>query len=310
MFVKNLNCYEYCIVNFLGNKQFIGNNAFMEFIDAHLHFGGREDEILGSLDAFTQLRNLGLTKVFLLCFTTYGLDFSDTIRVAPYHARSHYHPGFVDSNPLLEKVRQEIEYEDFIVPFLDFRIIHGDVESWLDHYMASGYRGLKTLFIPEYDSFLKVESPIEILKITKDSYLDSQQRVMDYAQRNNLPLICHLNLNNHFEYAREFLANFPHLRINFPHLGFSRKKMGLLLDNFENCYSDISGLMEYIKNDPKGYCEYIEYYEDQIMYGSDCAWNEAVRVEDDLNMIEGLPLDDVSRKKLVCDTALKSLENK
>lgn len=282
----------------------------MEFIDAHLHFGGREDEVLGSLDAFVQLRKLGLAKVFLLCFTTYGLDFSDTIRVAPYHARSHYHTDFVDSNPLLKKVREEIEDENFIVPFLDFRIIHGDIESWLDHYMFFGYQGLKTLLIPEYDDFLHVESPIEILKITKASYLDSQQRVMDYGQRNNLPLICHINLHNHFEYAREFLANFPHLRINFPHLGFSRKKMGLLLDNFENCCSDISGLMEYTKKDPKGYCEYIEYYEDRIMYGSDCAWNEAERAGDDLNMIEGLSLDDGVRKKLVYDNALKFVEKK
>jgi len=282
----------------------------MKFIDAHLHFGGREDEILGSFDVFVQLRKLGLTKVFLLCFTSYGLEFSDILRIAPYHARSHYHPDFVDSNPLLEKAREEMEDENFIIPFLDFRIIHGDVESWLDQYMASGYQGLKTLFVPEYDGFLQVESPIEILKITKPSYLDSQQRVMDYGQSNNLPLICHLNLLNHFEYAREFLINFPHLRINFPHLGFSRKKLSLLLDNFENCYSDISGLREYIEKNPKGYCEYIEYYKDRIMFGTDCAWNEAGRAEDDLNLIDGLPLDDGCRKKLVYDTALQFLEKK
>ena len=124
----------------------------MEFIDAHLHFGGREDEILGNREIYINLKKQGLVKVYLLCFTSFGLDFSDVIRVAPYHARSHYHPDFIDSNFLLQKAKEEIDGENFIVPFLDFRIIHGDVESWLEHYMPFGYQGLKTLFIPEYVS--------------------------------------------------------------------------------------------------------------------------------------------------------------
>jgi hypothetical protein len=281
----------------------------MEFIDAHLHFGGREDEILGCQDIYVKLQALGLRKVYLLCFTTYGLDFSDIIRVAPYHARSHYHPDFVDSNLLLQKVREELEREDFIVPFLDFRIIHGDIESWLEHYMPFGYQGLKTLFIPEYDDFLQVESPADILKTTKSSYLDWQQRVMDYGQGNSLPLICHLNLHNHFEYATEFLSNFPNLQINFPHLGFSRKKMSQLLDKFSNCYSDISGLYDHIEKDPKRYCDYIEHYKERVMFGSDCAWNEAKRTEGYLRMVEGLPLNPGCRRKLLYDVALKFLGN-
>ncbi len=281
----------------------------MEFIDAHLHFGGREDEILGTKDIFVKLKALGLKKVYLLCFTTYGLDFSEIIRVAPYHARSHYHPDFVDSNPLLQKVREELEDEDFIVPFLDFRIIHGDIESWLEHYMGFGYQGLKTLFIPEYDDFLQVESPAEILKTTKSSYLDWQQRVMDYGQRNNLPLICHLNLHNHFEYAFEFLSNFPNLQINFPHFGFSRKKMSLLLDKFNNCYSDISGLYDYIEKDPKSYCDFIEHYKDRVMFGSDCAWNEAERTEGYLGLVEALPFQDKYRQRLLYGVALNFLGN-
>ena len=171
--------------------------------------------------------------------------------------------------------------------------------------MPFGYQGLKTLFIPEYDDFLQVDSPADILKTTKSAYLDWQQRVMDYGQRNNLPLICHLNLHHHFEYAREFLSNFPRLNINFPHLGFSRKKMGLLLDKFNNCYSDISGLFDYIEKDPKSYCDYIEHHKDRIMFGSDCAWNEAKRTEGYLGLVEGLPLDNQCRQKLVYDVALK-----
>jgi len=258
----------------------------MEFIDAHLHFGGREDEILGCQDIYVKLQALGLRKVYLLCFTTYGLDFSDIIRVAPYHARSHYHPDFVDSNLLLQKVREELEREDFIVPFLDFRIIHGDIESWLEHYMPFGYQGLKTLFIPEYDDFLQVESPTDILKTTKSSYLDWQQRVMDYGQGNSLPLICHLNLHNHFEYATEFLSNFPNLQINFPHLGFSRKKMSQLLDKFSN-----------------------EHYKGRIMFGSDCAWNESESTEGYFRLVEGLPLNPGCRRKLLYDVASKFLGN-
>ncbi len=282
----------------------------MEFIDAHLHFVGKEDEALGSLDIYVKLKELGLKKVFLLCFTSYGLDFTDIIKVAPYHARSHYHPGFTDANQLLQKVKEELGSDDFVVPFLDFRIIHGDVESWLEHYIPLGYRGLKTLFIPEYDDFLRVESPAKILDTTKASYLDWQQRVMVYGEKNDLPLICHLNLRKHFEYAKEFLTNFPHLRINFPHLGFSRKRMSLLLDNFENCYSDISGIYDYISKDPIGYCEYIEHYKERIMFGSDCAWNEAKKTAAYVSLIEKLPFKDEFRKKLVYEVAFGFLKEK
>ena len=279
--------------------------ANMEFIDAHLHFGGREDEVLGCQDIYVKLKALGLRKVYLLCFTTYGLKFSDSIRVVPFHARPHYQPDFVDSGPLMQKVREAFESEDFIIPFLDFRIIHGDVESWLEHYMSFGFQGLKTLFIPEYDDFLRIESPADILGTTKSSYLDWQQRVMDYGQQNSLPLICHLNLRRHFEYATEFLSNFPDLKINFPHLGFSRKKMSRLLDRFSNCYSDISGLYDHIEKDARRYCDYIEHYQERIMFGSDCAWNEAERTEGYLRRVEALPLDTGCRRKLLYGVALK-----
>ena len=279
----------------------------MDFIDAHLHFGGREEEIMSGLDIYPGLIAFGLKKAYILCFSTFGLDFSDAIRVAPYHARSHYHPDYVDANNLLQKIKNQMEDSDFIVPFLDFRIIHGDVESWLEQYMPFGYKGLKTLFIPEYDDFLKVDSPADILGTTKATYLDWQQRVMDYGHKNDLCLICHLNLNNHFEYAREFLANFPHLRINFPHLGFSRKKMSLLFDNFENCYSDISGLFDHIKKDPNGYSNYIEHYKDRIMFGSDCAFNEAKKAEEYLEIVADLDLKEGTRSNLLHDVAVKFL---
>ncbi len=279
----------------------------MDFIDAHLHFGGREDEILSCSHIYAELRELGLKKVYLLCFATYDLDFSDSIRVAPFHARPHYHPDYVDANSLLEKVRGDIDDENFIVPFIDFRIIHGDIEAWLDRYTSYGYQGLKTLFIPEYDEFLQVDSPIEILKISKSAYLDNQERAMHYGEQNNLPLICHLNLLKHFEYAKEFLTTFPNLRINVPHLGFSRRKMSMLFDNFENCYSDISGLMDYIEKNPKSYNDYLEYYKDRIMFGTDCAWNESEKTKGYLNLVKGLPLQNSCMEKLIHTNALKFL---
>jgi hypothetical protein len=279
----------------------------MEFIDAHLHFGGREDEILGCLDIYDELRDLGLKKVYLLCFTTFGLNFSDFIQVAPYHARPHYHPDFSDSSALLEKAKERMDGGNFIVPFLDFRIIHGDVETWLNQYMPSGYSGLKTLFIPEYDDFLQVESPSVILKVSKSNYVDWQQRAMSYGQENNLPLICHLNLHNHFEYAWEFLSNFPDLRINFRHLGFSRRKMSKLFDAFNNCYSDISGLYDHIKNNSDGYRDYIQHYKDRIMYGSDCAWNQIKKTDEYLDVVGNLTLEDACKKDLVYDVAVKFL---
>lgn len=286
------------------------NNKITAFIDAHLHFGGKENEIMSCLDIFTQLMKLGLKKVFLLSFATYGLKFSDLIRVIPYHAKHHYETDFVDPDPILEKVREKIKDRSLIAPFLDFRIINGDIESWLDHYLSYGYMGLKSLFIPEYDGFLKIESPITVLKITKSIYLNSQERTMDYAQKKNLPMIYHINLHNYFDYARELLTNFPHLRINFPHIGFSRKKMATLLDNFENCHTDISGLKQYIEKDPKDYCEYIEYYRDQIMFGTDSAWTDAGNITEYINLLEGLPIQEDCKKNLVYSTALKFLGEK
>ena len=152
-----------------------------------------------------------------------------------------------------------------------------------------------------------VQSPADILKISKSVYVDWQQRVMDYGEKNNLPVICHLNLRHHFEFAKEFLSCFPRLRMNFPHFGFSRKKMHLLLDGFSNCYTDISGLYDYMAKDPAGYGDFIEHYSDRIMYGSDCAWNEAEKNETYLKGVEEMPLQNVSRRKLLYGVAREFL---
>ena len=80
----------------------------MDFIETHIHFGGREDWMLGHQHSFSQLRKRGLKKIFLLYFATYGLDYSQLIRFVPIDVRDHYLPDYVGATTVLKKALEEI----------------------------------------------------------------------------------------------------------------------------------------------------------------------------------------------------------
>ena len=95
--------------------------------------------------------------------------------------------------------------------------------------------------------------------------------------------------------------------MNIPHMGFSRKKMAKLFDNYENCFTDIAGLKPYIKKSPEKYIAFIEHYHDRVMFGTDCPWNEAGEVVRFLDLIEPLPFKVRTRKNLLYNNAMKFL---
>jgi predicted TIM-barrel fold metal-dependent hydrolase len=134
---------------------------------------------------------------------------------------------------------------------------------------VSGWAGIKGAYIPEDDRVLAIRGIPQALGIQRHRYLAIQQELFGYAQEHNLPLLYHVNLAEYFDWMREVLEGYPHLRICIPHLGYSLGRITALLERFENTYTDPSYLIAVLeKNNPR-YSTFIRTYANRILLGSD-----------------------------------------
>ncbi len=70
--------------------------------------------------------------------------------------------------------------------------------------------------------------------------------VYQYAEKTQLPLVFHVNLNKYFEEFVRVMERHPYLRVNVPHFGLHKntearlKRFAWLLERYPNLYTDIS----------------------------------------------------------------------
>jgi len=82
-------------------------------------------------------------------------------------------------------------------------------------------------------------------------------------------VIIHVDLRRYGEFIEEVLRSYPLTNFNIAHFGFSRRAIGPLLEEYDNCYTDSSSLTPFIRKAPRPYKEFIERYRDRILFGSD-----------------------------------------
>lgn len=122
------------------------------------------------------------------------------------------------------------------------------------------------------------------------STLDSPRMkpIYAYAQRNNLPVLFHVNINNYGEELENVLKAYPDLVVSIPHFMVSSRnleKAEHILDTYPNTYTDISfGYDPYfaagfrrISKDPQKYIDFFKKYPDRILFGSDMVLTEIER---------------------------------
>lgn len=155
-----------------------------------------------------------------------------------------------------------------LLSFLDVRAWDGkkDLTPW----WAGGHTGLKSILIEEEDGTKMAMPPLRSVNQTsRAGYLEAQRAVFEAADRYGVPLVYHVDLSLHLGFVEECLGAYPNLRVNIPHLGFSRRLMGELFNRFPALYSDLSSLGPHIEKKPDSYRSFILNHPDRIMLGSD-----------------------------------------
>ncbi|MCP3952118.1 MAG: amidohydrolase family protein [Desulfobacterales bacterium] len=155
-----------------------------------------------------------------------------------------------------------------LLSFLDVRAWDGQID--LAPWWGKGHAGLKGILIEEGDYAKMAMSPLRRTRgLSLAAYREAQRAVFTAAERYGVPLVYHADLNLHGEFVAECLQEHPHLRVNIPHCGLSRRAMGNLLDRFPALVTDISSLGPHITANPASYRAFILDYADRVMLGSD-----------------------------------------
>jgi predicted TIM-barrel fold metal-dependent hydrolase len=239
----------------------------MRIYDAHIHllFQCSSSELQHK---FAYLHEIGVAGFDALIIPEYPAVLKTVRQMVP----EKYH-NEIDLD-ILCKQRDSIQIvkqvKDLdIVPFLDARYIETDIEQKLRMYHDQGFKGLKLLYVPEEDTVSKFAGMENAFgrSLVKSEKITSL--LVDCASHYDMPVLIHVDLRKYAEFTEELLKNHPQVNFNIAHFGLSRRNIAPLLDRYPNCYTDMASLAPYIKKDPASYLDFVQYYQDRILFGSD-----------------------------------------
>ena len=136
-------------------------------------------------------------------------------------------------------------------------------------YVKKGYKGVKTLFVPELDGSISIEGWESSLGRNARGSEQVTADFMGERDRFGPPVLLRPDLRRYGEFTEEMLSAHPDPRINIPFFGGSQKKMAQLLSTYANRYTDFSSLLPDMKKDPKVYRDCISSFPERILFGSD-----------------------------------------
>jgi len=179
-----------------------------------------------------------------------------------------------------------------LLSFLDVRAWDGQTD--LAPWWGKGHAGLKSILIEEEDYAKMAMPPLRRVKgLSRAAYREAQRAVFKTAERYGVPLVYHADLNLHSDFVAEYLQEHPHLRVNIPHCGLSRRAIGKLFDRFPALVTDISSLGSHMAADPVSYRTFILEYSTRVMLGSDVLASIDLRpVLEYVDHVRGLDLPD------------------
>ncbi|MFZ2948340.1 MAG: amidohydrolase family protein, partial [Desulfuromonadaceae bacterium] len=180
--------------------------------------------------------------------------------------------------------------DQMIMPLVDTRYLWGDVPTALQGYLQRGFKGIKGLYLPDNENDLGVRSIPDSFGITLEQYRQREWEIFSFVQNHDLPLLYHMDARRYGDAMMELLDDFPKVRVNFPHLGISRKAFSKILDRYPNVYTDIASLLPYIRSNPGSYRDFIMHYPDRVCFGSDAFLYQAERVIDYIDVVKELKL--------------------
>ena len=223
-------------------------------IDTHEHIASLQEA-----DAlFEANQKLGISKTVLLASPTETLTLNG-------------HKSFTGYRENMEELLQIAEkYPGYFLPFCTVNPLDADAAEYIQNCIKSGGKGIKLYngHSYYYDVFqLPLDSP-------------RMDPIYSYAEREQIPVLFHINLGNYEEELRRLLNAHPDMVVSIPHFMVSSihlDKVTRLLDDYPNVYTDISfGSPEYmaagfrrISQNPGKYIDFMLEYSDRVLFGAD-----------------------------------------
>ncbi len=269
----------------------------MKYYDAHIHFFYD-----GSLNELRQkigfLEKVGLGGMNILVIAEYPNEIDTYLKMVP----GFYHPCVTREAIENQKdpfAAMSLSHHLKIVPFLDTRFMENNIEKKIKMYRQRGFEGLKLLYIPEEDKTLRVGGMEKTFNRTRRRSEKVTASLIETASSQAMPILMHADLRKYGDFVGEMIGSYPKTHFNIPHFGFSRRAISSLLDNYPNCYTDISSLVSFMKKDPVSYKSFIQQYQDRILFGSDVVIGQPEGVQSMLKFINRFLEDAEIFRKLV-----------
>lgn len=275
-----------------------------EIIDVHTHcFTGRQHAGDVARD-LGNLRRAGLRHMAVLGLVNTHLDAEAMWGLIPDYVENRGDPLFYEVDNLLELARFS---DGVIVPFVDTRHLWGDVPAALRGYIASGFKGIKGIYLADAGNDIGVRGVPDTFGITLQQYHRREWEIFSFAQANDLPLVYHMDARRHGDVMKALLEDFPRVRVDFAHLGIGRKAFGAILDRYPNAYTDIAGLLPHIRNNPDSYRDFIIHYADRVCFASDALLYQAGTIFDYIEMMKELHLPEDIEANVFCANPVRLL---
>jgi hypothetical protein len=258
-----------------------------KFYDAHIHIHILSSDIKSCLAILSEG---GLSGFAALIITEYPADETKIKKMVPAFFHEHVSlDNFAKDKTVLPILNQ---FDNFnIWPYLDTRFIDTNIEEKIDAYRHDGFKGLKLLYVPEEDPVLKIGGMKQAFGRNQKVSEKITSLLIDSASRHHMPILLHIDLRRYADFAADVIEGHPGINFNIAHFGFSRRKVAYFLDKYSNCFTDSSGLTPYMEKEPDPYLDFITYYQDKILFGSDTIIHSPHTVHSEKNAIVQLIKD-------------------
>ncbi|MBJ6749541.1 amidohydrolase family protein [Geomonas anaerohicana] len=235
-------------------------------IDVHAHCFTSKDLAGDVARQLAGLRQRGITQVAVAGMVNDRLDAQQIWGLVPDWVENRGDGLFDEARDLLEHARLS---KGAIVPLLDTRYLWGDIPGALGRYLRQGFRGIKGVYLPDPGNDLGVKGVPDTFGITVAEYRKREWEIFSFAEANDLPVLYHIDARRYGDTMAALLADFPRVRVNFPHFGIGRKAFSPFLDRYPNLYTDFSGLLSHMRENRESYRDFILQYQDRVCFGSD-----------------------------------------
>jgi hypothetical protein len=255
----------------------------MKYYDAHIHFlyDCSYNELKQKLGF---LEEIGLAGINILVICEFPTEVNTYLEMIP----GAYHPHVTQEalenqkNPFAAmSLSQHLK----IIPFLDARFMEKNIEEKIKMYRQKGFKGLKLLYVPEEDKTLRIGGMAKTFGRTCKQSEKMTSLIIENASDQDMPILIHVDLRKYGNFIAEMIGTYPKTNFNIPHFGFSRRAISFLLDQYPNCYTDVSSLVSFMKKDPISYKRFIQQYQDRILFGSDAVIGQPQSVQSTLEFL-------------------------